>query len=234
MLRATHIETCKVKDITELNQKECRTWFREAVLTINNSHSMMEVWNMRAPVPKKPDPVPEGLHEAICYGLYDLGTQRSEEFKKSSPKLLIQWELPEVRLETEGRSLPRAISKTYGFSMHEKSNLRKDAQGWKGKSFTDEEAAVFELETLLGQPCLLRIIHKKRNGQTYAEIASIIPASKGTKRGPKNPLRRYCIVEDGDRIPEGTPDWIVNMINQGEEWKQPPPQEEEENDNIPF
>jgi hypothetical protein len=48
---------------------------------------------MRAPVPKKPDPVPEGLHEAICYGLYDLGTQRSEEFKKSSPKLLIQWEL---------------------------------------------------------------------------------------------------------------------------------------------
>ena len=72
------------------------------------------------------------------------------------------------------------ISKDYTLSMHEKSNLRKDLESWRGKGFTQTEAEMFDITKLLGLPCMLNIIHKtsKSSGNTYAAISGITKIPK--------------------------------------------------------
>ena len=88
-------------------------------------------------------PIPEDLHLAVCYGIWDLGTQFSEKWEKSIHKVVIVWEIPGCRGEFERdghiKDLPRAISKRFTLSLHKKSDLRKDLESWRGKKFTDEE-----------------------------------------------------------------------------------------------
>ena len=99
------------------------------------------------------DVIPEAIHHAICYGVYDLGTHINPTFGKSEHKVLIQWELPGQRIdiEKEGKmvNLPRAISKRYTLSLHKKANLRKDLESWRGKSFTEQEEEAFDIIKLL-------------------------------------------------------------------------------------
>ena len=79
--------------------------------------------------------------------------------KKKAHKVMLTWELPEelaVFNEDKGPE-PYSVSKTYTLSMHEKSTLRKDLESWRGKGFTELEAAKFDITKLLGVPCLLTI-----------------------------------------------------------------------------
>lgn len=46
-------------------------------------------------------PIPEDLHLAVCYGIWDIGTQYSERFGRASRKVIIVWEIPGVRAEFE-------------------------------------------------------------------------------------------------------------------------------------
>ena len=71
------------------------------------------------------------------------------------------------------------ISKTYTASMHEKAALSKDLESWRGRAFTDEERDGFDLKKVLGQPCLLNVIHENKGGTVYANIASVSPVPKG-------------------------------------------------------
>ena len=170
------------------------------------------------------DPVPQGLHHAVCYGLYDLGTQFDEHFGKHTRKVLIAWEIPGERIliEKDGVKfdLPRAISRQYTQSLHEKANLRKDLESWRGKAFTTEELEGFNLKTILGTNCMIQVIHKKKDDKVYANVSNIVSLLKGmVKMQPENPLR-YFSFEDGDIIPEGTPDWISDLIKASVEWQQ--------------
>ena len=169
------------------------------------------------------DPVPQGLHHAVCYGLYDLGTQFQEKFGTYIRKVLIAWEIPGERIliERDGvkTDLPRAISRQYTQSLHEKANLRKDLESWRGKAFTAEELEGFNLKDILGSNCMIQVIHKSKDGKTYANVANIVSLGKGmVKTQPENPLR-YFSFEDGDIIPEGTPDWISDIIKASGEWQ---------------
>ena len=47
------------------------------------------------------DPIAQGVHQAICYGLFDLGTQFSDKFGNWSHKILLCWEIPEERIQIE-------------------------------------------------------------------------------------------------------------------------------------
>lgn len=190
------------------------------------------------------DPIPEGLHYAICTAVYDLGTQFSEKFGKSSRKVLIQWELPEERIDIEKDgeklNLPRATSKQYTLSLHEKALLRKDLESWRGRSFTEKELAGFDILVLAGIPCMLQIIHKKKDAKVYANIVTITPVPKGMpKKQPENPIRTFSI-DDDKCMPEGMPEWIQNIIKESEEYRDkeycssnddPPPPGD---DDIPF
>ena len=165
------------------------------------------------------DPIEAGVQQAICIRYYDLGTQYMEAFDKSARKVMLMWEVPESRIEIEGKDLPRAISKEYTLSLHKKANLRVDLESWRGKLFTDKELEGFDLDNILGVNCMLNIIHKSNDRGTFANIASVMPLMKNmTKRKPENPTV-YFSFDDGEiKIPEGTPQWIEDKIKASEEW----------------
>ena len=67
------------------------------------------------------EPIPQGLHPAVCYAVFDVGTQYS--FDKYIHQCIVCWELSKQRIEVNGEDLPRAISKWYTVSLHVKANL---------------------------------------------------------------------------------------------------------------
>ncbi len=178
------------------------------------------------------DPIPAGTYTAICYAVADLGTHYVERFKKSSHKVLVQWEIPDERIEVErdGKviDLPRAISRKYTMSLHAKSALRHDLEAWRGRRFTEEELQGFDLRNILGAPCLIGIVHEQRkDGQgIYASISSImaLPATRGKKpEKPRaeNELVAFEIPEDADPkfdIDDRLPEWVHEIIKESDEW----------------
>lgn len=189
-------------------------------------------------------PIPQGMHQAICTGIYDLGTQFNTYFGKRQHKVLFCWELPMVRgeFERDGKmmDLPRAISKEYTLSLNERAILRKDLETWRGKSFTENELKGFDLKRILGVSCTLQILHKRKDDKTYANVVGITPVSPIVEiNQPENPLRFFSF-EEGMNIPEGTPEWIADKIKQADENKsyEEPSFEEEypefEDSDIPF
>lgn len=198
------------------------------------------------------EPIPEGMHHAICYAVYDLGTQHSDTFNNDSRQLVIIWELTEERIEIEKdgkkQNLPRAISKMFTASLGKKANLRKALEAWRGRVFTAEELEGFDLVKLLGINCQLQILHKTKENKTYANIMSIVPLSKGmTSKKPENPTKYFCF-DDGSDLPADTPEWIMEMIQKSAEWQsngkkqeEPPPpswlqdgSQPPPNDDVPF
>lgn len=173
---------------------------------------------------------PEGMHNAICYGVYDLGTQENKKFGKMQRKVLLQWELTDIRIDIEKdgivKNLPKAISKEYTLSLY-KSNLKKDLESWRGKTFTEEEKKGFDITVLAGLNCTLQIMHSEC-GQ-YANIATVLPGKSTSKA--ENPIRVYSI---GETIPDGTPQWIIDKImesaemNKGETYNQAEPDQQNE------
>jgi len=163
-------------------------------------------------------PIPEDLHLAICYGIWDIGTQFSERWEKSVHKVVIVWEIPGCRGVFDGKDLPRAISKRYRLSLHKKADLRKDLESWRGKKFTEEELKGFDLKKLLGAPCQIQVLHNKVDDKVYANIAAITKAPAGTKVISENDVKFFSF-EDGKDIPEGTPQWITDLIKGSEEYK---------------
>ena len=126
-------------------------------------------------------PCPEGNHTARCIGVVDLGTHPMEFAgqKKMIHKIRLMWELPDEKRD-DGK--PFQISKDYGLSLHEKSTLRKDLEGWRGKRFTEKELSGFDVEILAGKTCMINVLHKKStNGKTYANITSVSATPKGMK-----------------------------------------------------
>jgi hypothetical protein len=169
------------------------------------------------------EPIPEGVYQAICYAIYDLGTQTSELYGDAH-QCLISWEIPEVRIEydKDGQhyDLPRAISKYYTVSLHEKSNLRKALVSWRGRAFTPEELKGFDVQKLLGANCMLQIIHTNKNDKVRAEVASILPLYKGLQRKEaENPLVMFSFSEYDGGIPKNVPSWVMKKIEQSKEWK---------------
>lgn len=126
--------------------------------------------------------VPEGNHLAICYEMIEIGTVEEDYMgqPKILPKVRVAWELPHETIEIDGVDKPLAIANEYTFSMGEKATLRKHLESWRGKKFTQDEADNFDIDKLLGVPCLLNVTHKEsRNGKIYEVIQAITPLTKG-------------------------------------------------------
>lgn len=146
---------------------------------------------MKAPVKSGGnfEPVPAGNHLAHLYQIIHIGT-RPDEYQgqpRDSDKLRLTFELTDERKEfKEGEGeKPFSISQEYTFSMGEKANLRKTVEGLLGTALQDDEAAAFELEDLLGKPCLLNVVHAEaQNGKTYARIKGASPLPKGMTAAP--------------------------------------------------
>lgn len=167
------------------------------------------------------EPVPSGTHAARAISVISLGTQPSNN-PQFPPrfKVMIGWELPDELLEVNGEKKPMMISKEYTLSLQEKANLRHDLESWRGKPFTADELAGFAVETLLGVPCLLTVIHKtKPDGKTYANISSVSKLPKSmTCAEQVLPTVHYEINQGEDDVFDALPEWIQKKIAKCAEW----------------
>lgn len=120
---------------------------------------------------------PQGTHLGVCYRVVDLGTQPNI-FKPGTTqhKIMLSWEFPEEKM-TDGR--PFSIHKKYTLSSNEKATLRLHLEAWRGKAFTDDEFGSFDLGKLIGVPCLINVLHKVENGNTFANVSAIMKTHKG-------------------------------------------------------
>jgi hypothetical protein len=169
-------------------------------------------------------PIENGTHHAVCYSVIDLGTQYSDFYGKESHKVIITWELPDVRIDIdtdEGPiNLPRAVSKIYTLSLHEKASLHKDLISWRGKAFTAEELVGFDIFKILEANCLLQTVQQEKNGKIYSNITAVTSLMKNMSiKKPENAIVRYSMLENGFEIPENIPDWIKELIKKSAEYK---------------
>jgi hypothetical protein len=141
--------------------------------------------------------VPPGVYIGRCYSLIDLGTQKTEGQYgiKHQHKIRIGWELfgedengQPLTIEVDGKTMPMTISKSYTVSLHEKAGLRKDLASWRGKDFTEEEAAGFDVSKLNGAYCMLNVTSSESNGKTYSNISSITPLPAALKNNKPAPV----------------------------------------------
>jgi hypothetical protein len=170
--------------------------------------------------------IPSGNYVGRCYSMIHIGTVTEEVLgqPKTLNKVRITWELPtELRVFDQAKGeQPMVISKEFTLSMHEKANLRKDLESWRGKQFTEEQAKSFDITRLLGVPCMLNIIHKvSKTGVPYVTISNISSIPKGLEC-PKlvNPLYEWNFEDHWDEIAlQDFPDFIKDKIKSSAEYK---------------
>ena len=171
--------------------------------------------------------IPAGNYVARCYKLVEIGTVPTEYLgvEKMSHKVRFGWELPtELKVfNPEKGEQPLVIDKEYTLSLADKANLRKDLKSWRGKDFTPTEAEGFDIEKLLGVPCMLNIIHiqgKKDATKTYEAIGSISPMPKGMVCPPQiNQTFVFNFDNYNDETFKLLPEFIRKQIVESNEYK---------------
>lgn len=165
-------------------------------------------------------PVAQGTHLAICYLVVDLGKQKDDYQGQArvQHKIHVRWELPNERIEWDDRDNihregPASIGKTYTLSLSDKANLRRDLEAWRGRAFTQEELAGFDVSKLLGVPCMVTVTHKDSNGRLRDNVSGVAGVPKGMPKPEKgeNPLVLY---DDEHRDAyDGLSDWLKSKID---------------------
>ncbi len=123
-----------------------------------------------------------------------MGTIKGEFEGKptESYKVRVTWELPtELHTFKEGEpEKPYVVSKEMSFSMGKKSTLRPMVEGIIGTTLSDEEAYGFNLDSILGLPCLLSITHKEGKSGVFVSVNTATPLIKGVQCPPQvNPTK---------------------------------------------
>jgi len=140
-------------------------------------------------------PAPAGAHSAVAVDVVDLGMLEVSfgGKKKTQHKIRIVWQIEEVMADNR----PFIVQKRYTLSLHEKAQLRKDLESWRGRPFTDQELEGFDVETVIGVACLLNVIQEKKESSTYANVTSIMKLPKSMTAITARGYVRVC-----DRTPE--------------------------------
>jgi len=191
-------------------------------------------------------PVSAGTQFGRCFGVVSLGTQPSDNPKfKPAKKVLILFELPNETYELDGKQVPSTMVKEYTLSINKKANLRKDLDSWRGKPFTEQEAAGFPVENVINAPCMLSIAHyKKRDDSTGAKIVAIAGVPKGMTVPELSRKPVHYEIEMGENeVFKSLPEWLQEKIGKCLEWSpqsatatEPDEHHEEEpgDDSVPF
>jgi len=168
-------------------------------------------------------PAPAGAHIGRCYGVIDLGTHINPQNGRGNRKILLQFELPTEThtFREEKGPEPFVVSREFGLSLSEKSHLRPFLEGWRGRPFTPEELAKFDVMVLAGQPCFINVIHKTVGEKTYANIASVMKLPKNTECPPPfNPKATLSLNEEySQQTFDSLPEWIQKKIQESPEYK---------------
>lgn len=180
---------------------------------------------MKAPQPTYTRKLPPaGTHMARLIGLISIGTVKSsfQGEEKEGYKIRLTWELPnEQTVFKEGEpEKPFVVSKELGFSMHKKSSLRPIVEGMIGTALSDEEAYAFDIDDLIGMPCVLSIVIDESDKGKYVAIKSASPLMKGTTCPDQINKTQVLSFEKWDeKYFESLPSFIKDKIMTSKEYK---------------
>lgn len=161
-------------------------------------------------------PIEAGAYPAVCIGIIDIGEQYNKAYDNYARKCIFQFEIPSETIVIDGEEKPRIISETYTASLGEKATLRKTLESWRGREFTQDELMCFDLENVLGAPCMLNIVHKENSkGSKFAKITAITRLPKGFEVSTETEKKIYSL-NDADALEklETLPEWIQNRIKE--------------------
>src|SRR4051794_3684689 len=194
-----------------------------------------------APKQKAHDPVPAGNHVARLYQIIHVGTVPStyKGEARMSDQIRLTFELCNEKKEfKEGEGeKPLSISTRFEtYSMGKKSNLRKLVEGMSGISLHDDEAYNFDFDALLGQECLLNVVHNERDGNIYANIQGASPLPKGMTAPELVNEKRFIDVNELTEEQLATlPEFLQEKIKSSIEWANRPVTKDGINtDDMPF
>jgi hypothetical protein len=144
-----------------------------------------------------------GMHQGVCTNVYGPFHEQYEWNGKqvNAEKVVIMWELDQLIKDGEFKGKRFTTSQSFTASLADKSKLRPFLESWRGKAFTQEELAYFDLEKLIGVNCTLNLIEKeKRGGGKTTVIQAIMPKLKDTEKMVPELPRDHC------------PKWIKDKI----------------------
>src|SRR5262245_2682545 len=140
-------------------------------------------------------PAAEGLHQAVCVDVIELGEVEGKWGKKR--KVELRWQIPELTEE----GAPFLVRQRYTASLHEKATLRHHLESWAGRALTPKELEGYDLEHLVGKNGQIQIVHRTGDkGGTFANVSSIVKLGKGMK-----PMVPEQYVRMKDRPGDGAP-----------------------------
>lgn len=159
---------------------------------------------------------PAGNHVARCYRLIDLGTQHGTFEGKETIRnqVMITWELCDELIE-DGK--PFIVSAFLTNSLNEKAKLRAWLESWRGVAFTEQEIRGFDLNKVLGVPCMLNVIHNDKGRAVVTSVAKL-PKSV-TALDLINQKSAFWLDEFDQEAFDALPKGIQRIIEQSDEWK---------------
>lgn len=171
------------------------------------------------------EPIKAGTYLARIYSLIQLGNHQEEV--KGKPmmlnKLQLSFELPmNTKVFKEGTALqPLTVHKKYTWSLGQKANLRKVVEAIVGVSLTEKETESFDIESLIGKPCLVAIKEvTSKKGNIYNDISTVSPCMIGQTCPPQvNPSRVLTFSSWNQEIFDSLPDFLKDQIMTSEQWE---------------
>lgn len=175
---------------------------------------------------------PAEMHVARCFKMIYVGTVKDtyQGEEKDIPRLRLSFELPNAlhTFKEENGPQPFVVDLQTTYSLGEKAKLRQYLNSWRGVALSDDEAKVFDIEKLLGAPCMIQVMHKEsKSGNKRAEVATITKLMQGLVCPPEvNPrvcfdVRAYL---QGDPAHvaawEKLPEFIQKECRSSKEWAQ--------------
>lgn len=162
---------------------------------------------------------PTGLIPARCYSLVDIGTQTDNYDGRSNTRrqVVLTFETPLNLIEGgDYDGQPFALSQFYTASLSAKAKLRHDLESWRGREFTAEELAGFDLQAVLGKTCTLNVISKTNKSR----IGSILAAQSSVKLPPMvNKMVYFSLDAYDEKAFQSLPEWQRKFIEKSPEYK---------------
>ena len=163
-------------------------------------------------------PVPAGQYLAVCVGVFDLGEQFSEKFKKYSPKIIITFDLPAITIEVDGKQEPRQLSREFTISGKNNSKLRSFISSWNGVQYSDEAFGEFDPLTQIGKPAMINVILNETGD--YSNIDTIMPLFPGLPAPTtETKLQTWDMDHWDDNAFSDLPEWVQEKIKKSSQYQ---------------
>lgn len=204
------------------------------------------------------DPVPAGVHFAICTQVVDLGLQPgSGKFPKPKHQVYLKFEIPDVQVswvkDGKDHTGNATIGRKFGLSLSDKSHLKPFLVSWRGKPFTPTELESFDITSVIGKVCQLNVVHEDKRadgGKIYAKITNAFPLvreqmaalkANPARAKPSQDLLVYTPSAHDQAMWDRLPEWMQKAIDDRadryapeSESQAPATGTEDFNDDIPF